>query len=274
MYTGLLKKNQHLLQCNPLEHLDGLKSTGEKNNHIQLYFFEQTKTISSDKIYLCVNNQLNNMNSDIVSYYKDRAKEYEKIYRKPERQRDLLFLGQFLQDAFAGKNVYEIACGTGYWTQKICATAREVLATDINETVIEVAKSKRYPPAKVDFQTADIFNLATINKYESLFGGFIWSHIKLQDLSNFIDTANNLVENGGTIVFIDNNYVEGSSLPVTETDNSGNTFQTRILENGTKYKVLKNFQTEKFIRQLLKDRATDINYINLQYYWVLKYRTI
>ena len=214
------------------------------------------------------------MNSDIVSYYKDRATEYEKIYSKPERQSDLLFAEQILQDTFSDKDVYEIACGTGFWTQKICATAKTVFATDINDTVLEVARLKNYSSANVDFQTADIFHLKNINKHESLFGAFIWSHIKLQALSKFIDIGNSLVKNGGTIVFMDNNYVEGSNLPVTDTDKLGNTYQTRKLENKTTHKVVKNFPTEIFIRQLLKDRATDINFINLQYYWILKYKSI
>ena len=214
------------------------------------------------------------MNSDIVSYYKDRAKEYEKIYSKPERQNDLLLAGQILKDIFADKDVFEIACGTGYWTQKISATAKNILATDINDTVIEVAKSKNYLPAKVVFQTADIFDLINTNKHESLFGGFIWSHIKLQDLNNFIDTVNNLVSNCGTIVFMDNNYVEGSNLAVTDTDEFGNTYQTRVLENGTTHKVLKNFPVEIFMRQLLTGKAANIDFINLQYYWILKYNKV
>ena len=212
------------------------------------------------------------MNSDMVSYYKDRAKEYERIYSKPERQNDLLLAGQILQDIFCGKEVFEFACGTGYWTKKISKTAHSILATDINDTVIEVAKSKKYSPAKVDFQTADIFNIAKTVEHESLFGGFIWSHIKLQDLNNFITIANELVKRDGMIVFMDNNYVEGSSHPITDTDESGNTYQVRKLDNGTTHKVLKNFPAEIFIRQLLKDQATDINFINLQYYWILKYK--
>ncbi len=214
------------------------------------------------------------MNSDIVSYYKDRAKEYEKIYSKPERQSDLLLAEQILQDIFSDKGVFEIACGTGFWTQKISATAKTILASDINDTVIEIAKSKNYSPAKVDFQTADIFDLTNINKNESLFGGFIWSHIKLQDLNNFIDKVNNLVQSGGTIVFIDNKYVEGSNLSVTDKDDFGNTYQTRALENGTTHKVLKNFPTETFIQKLLTGRAADINFINLKYYWILTYKNI
>ena len=214
------------------------------------------------------------MNSDIVSYYRDRAKEYEKIYARPERQGDLLLAEKILQDAFAGKSVLEIACGTGYWTEKISATAKNILATDINDTVIEVAQSKIYAQGKVDFEVADIYNLKNKSKYESLFGGFIWSHIKLQDLDKFVSITNSLVEKRGTIVFIDNNYVEGSNLPVISQDDSGNTYQTRTLENGTRHKVLKNFPTEEFLTQLLTGKATDINFINLKYYWVLKYSNI
>lgn len=214
------------------------------------------------------------MNSDIVSYYKDRAKEYEKIYGKPERQSDLLVAGQILQNIFANKDVFEIACGTGYWTEKISATSHKILATDINDSVIEVAKLKKYSPAKVDFQIVDLFNLRGMNEQESLFGGFIWSHIKLQDLNNFIDIANSLVKPGGTIVFMDNNYIGDSNLPVNEIDDLGNTYQIRTLENGATYKVLKNFPTEIFIRKLLTGKATDINFMNLRYYWILKYKNI
>lgn len=212
------------------------------------------------------------MNQDIVSYYRERAKEYETIYNKPERKSDLLLAEKILQDTFAGRDVLEVACGTGYWTQKIAATAKNILATDINDTVIEIARSKGYWPATVNFRTGDLFKQAGTDRYESLFGGFIWSHIKLHELNNFLNVVENWVVNSGTIVFMDNNYVEGSSLPVTDKDDSGNTYQIRTLENKTIHKVLKNFPTEFFIKKQLEDRATDIEYINLKYYWILKYK--
>ena len=212
------------------------------------------------------------MTSDMISYYKDRAKEYENVYAKPARQSDLLLATKILKDAFRSKDVLEIACGTGYWTEKICRTAKKILAIDINDTVIEVAKSKNYLPAEVEFQIADIFNLTNINRHESLFGGFIWSHIKLQDLNAFVEIANNLVVDYGTVVFMDNNYVDGSNLPIAENDNSGNTYQTRTLENGTTHKVLKNFPSETFIRELLIGKASEIRFISLQYYWILIYK--
>ncbi|HEV7331055.1 MAG TPA: class I SAM-dependent methyltransferase [Flavisolibacter sp.] len=214
------------------------------------------------------------MHSDIVSYYRDRAKEYEKIYDKPERQSDLLLIEKILQDVFRNKTVYEIACGTGYWTQKIAKTARSIVATDINDTVLEIAKAKDYSTAVLRFEKADIFNLEKTDRYESLFGGFIWSHIKLQDLPGFSSICNRLVGNGGTVVFIDNKYVEGSSLPITSTDDGGNTFQTRKLENGTTHTVLKNFPSKTFILELLTEKGSDIQFTDLQYYWMVKYNAI
>ncbi len=213
------------------------------------------------------------MNTDLIKYYKNRAKEYENIYLKPERQSDLESITSLLQDLFADKTVLEIACGTGFWTEKIAQTATSVLATDINEAVIEIAQQKQYIKNNVTFGLEDIFKLSNKNKYEGIFGGFIWSHIKLQDINRFLEVVNNSAKPGGMVVFLDNNYVEGSSNQISQKDEDGNTFQTRKLDNGTSHLILKNFPTESSLREKLADVSTDLKFINLKYYWLLSYRT-
>lgn len=212
------------------------------------------------------------MNTDMIAYYKARSNEYEKIYSKPERQADILKATEILQAIFKEKEVFEIACGTGFWTEKISSTAHSVTASDINEPVINIARAKNL--SNVSFNIANLYDLNPSVKNECLFAGFIWSHIKLQELGHFIDTINKLVKRGGEIVFMDNNYIEGSNLPVTETDTRGNTYQVRKLEDGTIYKVVKNFPAEKFIRKVLQGHATDVNFISLPYYWILQYKTL
>jgi len=212
------------------------------------------------------------MNNDIVSYYQDRATEYEKIYLKAERQDDLRKATTIVQELFTHKNVLEIACGTGYWTERIAKTAISVYAIDINKSVLDIARQKGISAVKVTFRKADIYSFTHKGKFESLFGGFIWSHVLLQDLDKFLKKVNNFVAPNGTIVFIDNNYVEGSNHNITKIDKHGNTFQKRKLENGTSHLVLKNFPTEKFIFQTLSGKATEINIINLTYYWILSYK--
>jgi 2-polyprenyl-3-methyl-5-hydroxy-6-metoxy-1,4-benzoquinol methylase len=208
------------------------------------------------------------MNQDIISYYKDRAKEYEKIYLKPERQNDLQRATTILQSLFARKTVFEIACGTGYWTEKIAEAATSVYATDINESVIDIAVKKHYKN-KVTFEVADMYTFTPSQKYDGVFGGFIWSHIPLQDLDKFIEKINDIVASDGTIVFMDNNYVEGSNHVITKTDELGNTWQTRKLENGTSHLILKNFPTEEFITHKLSGIAAEINFISMTYYWIV-----
>ena len=211
------------------------------------------------------------MNQDLVSYYKDRAKEYEKVYLKPERQNDLQKATTILQSLFSQKTILEIACGTGYWTEKIAETATAIYATDINESVIDIAENRHYKD-KVTFELTDIYTFMPHKKYESVFGGFIWSHILHQDLDKFVDKIKNFVTSDGTIVFMDNNYVEGSNLAIMKTDEQGNTYQTRQLENGTLHLVLKNFPTKEFIFNKLSGVATEINFINLTYYWIVSFR--
>ena len=203
--------------------------------------------------------------NNLISYYHRRAAEYEKIYHKPERQTDLAAAAVVLQDFFKGLEVYEIACGTGYWTQRIAETAASVTATDINQAVIEIAEQKDYPHKNVIYQTADIFQTVPDSQYDALFGGFIWSHILMEDLDRFIEIARRWVKPGGIIVFMDNNYVEGSNHPVTRTDAGGNTFQTRKLADGSSHEVLKNFPDEQFLKEKLGQKS---GYHSSQYFWI------
>ena len=210
------------------------------------------------------------MNQNLVSYYSDRAKEYEKVYLNPVEQEDLQTAKKIFQDLFANKSVLEIACGTGYWTERIAKTATSIYATDINESVIEIAKERQKD--NITFAVADMFDFTPVEKFDAVFGGFIWSHILLQDLDKFLEKISGFVKPNGTIVFIDGNAVEGTNHDlknITKTDEFGNTFQMRKLENGTKHLVLKNFPKKKFLIQKLSRIATEIKFINLEYYWIL-----
>lgn len=209
------------------------------------------------------------MNHDLVSYYDKRAKEYEKVYLNPAEHGDLLRAEKIFQDLFAQQRALEIACGTGYWTERIAETATSFHATDINESVIEIARERQRE--NITFAVADMFDLAPDELFEGVFGGFIRSHILLQDLDRFLGKFSSLLKPDGTIVFIDGLPVEGTNHDlrnISKTEEFGNTFQTRKLENGTPHLVLKNFPTEDFLVQKLSTIATDISVTSLEYYWI------
>ncbi|MCU0238050.1 MAG: class I SAM-dependent methyltransferase [Pyrinomonadaceae bacterium] len=214
------------------------------------------------------------MNQNLISYYNERAKEYEKVYLNPAEQNDLFEATKIFQELFAQKEVLEIACGTGWWTERIAETAVSILATDVNESVIEIAKQKRMPE-NVTFAVADMFDFEADEKFDGVFAGFIWSHILLQDIDKFLAKVKSFLKPNGTLVLIDGKAVAGTNHDlknISKTDEFGNTFQTRKLENGTSHLVLKNFPTEDFLHQKLSGIATDINFINLEYYWIVSCR--
>ncbi len=217
---------------------------------------------------------MNQTDDHLTSYYAQRAAEYEAIYFKPERQDDLKAAAKILQDIFEENEVLEIACGTGYWTQQIAQTASKIHATDINESVLEIARYKDYPLENVQFSQADLYEIQPKPPADALFGGFIWSHIKLEELARFIDKVNALVCPGGSVVFMDNRFVEGSSTPIAEQDAKGNTYQKRSLKNGASFLVLKNFPERETLEAALAGKALNFQYIPLRFFWICVYQTI
>src|SRR5882762_1693424 len=129
------------------------------------------------------------MSNSLIAYYDKRAAEYESIYAKPERQGDLTALKTWLPSCLAGHRVLEVACGTGYWTQVIAQTAEFILATDANESVLEIARGKQLSPNKVSFHQADANALDELPRdFTALLAAFWWSHIPHRDIRKFLDS--------------------------------------------------------------------------------------
>ena len=209
----------------------------------------------------------------LKDYYARRAHQYERIYAKPERQADLARLRERIPSIFDGREVLEIACGTGYWTQYVAARAASVLATYVNEEVLELARLKPFPRGNVGFARVDIYSEIDLPRhFDAGLGAFWWSHVPRQGQERFIEHFHRRLQPGAVVVFLDNRYVPGSSTPLTRTDEHGNTFQTRTLDDGSRYEVLKNIPDESELAAALGDRAGALEYVELDYFWYLTYR--
>src|SRR5688572_16203671 len=151
----------------------------------------------------------------LARYYAQRAPEYERIYQKPERQADLRALREFIAQTFAGRRVLEIACGTGWWTEVLASTANSVLATDINDEVLSIAKTKPFRNATISFQRCDAFQLdQAAGSFDAALAVFWWSHLTKPALEIFLQVLHQRLEPGSIVLFIDNVFVPGSSTPI------------------------------------------------------------
>ncbi len=209
---------------------------------------------------------------ELVRYYAARAREYERIYDKPERQADLRVLERRVAQALAAREVIEVACGTGYWTRFIARTALRVVALDANPQTLEVARSKRLAVQGVEFGVefgvADAYALGPeLGQFDAAFAGFWWSHVPLDARQRFLDSLGARLVPGALVVMLDNRYVEGSSTPVSRSDARGNTYQMRSLDDGTQYEVLKNFPSRAQLHEALGAFAEAIEVVELPHYW-------
>jgi len=210
--------------------------------------------------------------AELLDYYRRRAREYEAIYAKPERQADLAWLRSHIPQRLAGRRVLEIACGTGYWTVLAAGSAHSIVATDAAEEPMRIAMSKDYAGANVRFEIADAFALGEdLGRFDGALAIFWWSHIPLARIADFLASLHGRLEPGARVVLMDNLYVGGSSTAISDRDPEGNTYQLRRLSDGSENRVLKNFPTEADLRAAVSPHARAFIYRALEYYWLAEY---
>ena len=209
---------------------------------------------------------------NLAEYYAKRASEYERIYAKPERQADLAALRTRIGKMFGGRQVLELACGTGYWSEVIARGAEQLTALDVNEEVLRIARSKAYPANRVELLQGDCYAPPDFKRrHNALFAGFWWSHVPVEKFDSFLHAVNATIAPGSLIAFLDNRYVEGSSTPASRRDAAGNHYQLRKLDDGSTHEVLKNFPAESELIQRASRHGWGAHVELLEHYWLLTY---
>ena len=205
-------------------------------------------------------------------YYARRAAYYERVYFKPERQADLRAMEAWLTAPFSGRDVLEIACGTGWWTPHGAREAASWLATDLNAETMALARGKPLLES-VRFAELDAYTLDGLDarRFSGAFAGCWWSHVPLARLAPWLALLHARLDSGARVVLLDNAFVPTSSTPLSRRDAEGNTYQQRTLDDGSVHEVLKNFPTRDEAIARLGPRARECEWIAYEHYWVLSY---
>jgi len=208
--------------------------------------------------------------NELREYYNRRAPEYEQIYYRdnPERQAQLAKARAHLQRICKGARVLDVPCGTGYWLGYMAQTAESIVAADASLEMLREARSKKLD-CPVSWMQANLNNLPFEREsFDVICLGFWYSHHPKQSYDDLYDELIPLLKPGGRIWMIDNNpTAEGFTHDPVGHDEAGNRLIRRKLSTGEEYIILKNYFSEKQLRELLEPRFNLIEYVYESCYW-------
>jgi RimJ/RimL family protein N-acetyltransferase len=214
----------------------------------------------------------------MTEYYSLRAAEYEKIYNRedPVRQAEQQSITDAMRQAFKDMTVLEIACGTGYWTERYADVTKHVTATDLTVETLEIAIGKSIP--NTDFQICDAYELSGVSNKQSEIGfnaacaNFWFSHIPKARIREFLTGLHSKLSKGSVVFMADNIYVEGVGGSLVSHGGDSDTYKLRQLENGTSYEILKNYYSDNELREIFKEYADNLEIFMGECFWWVRYQ--
>ncbi|MFH1313393.1 MAG: class I SAM-dependent methyltransferase [Candidatus Eisenbacteria bacterium] len=198
------------------------------------------------------------------AYYAKRAPEHDYFMGYTgniEMERLLGPMIEWFEADVRGREVLEIACGTGNWTQVLAKRARSVVATDVNSTIIGMARTKTYDNDRVRFEVADAYDLGKIDgSFDAAFAADWWSHIPKAALRSFVAGLKDRLRPRSRVIVIDMLPSEELNRWFSHYDDDGNLIHRRDFPDGEVFEVVKNFPTEEELREVLSGLADDMEY--------------
>jgi demethylmenaquinone methyltransferase/2-methoxy-6-polyprenyl-1,4-benzoquinol methylase len=210
-------------------------------------------------------------------YYRDRASHHDGYmgYTSNEAMEELLRdVIRLVEPQVAGRDVLEVACGTGNWTQVLSRRARSVVAVDLFEDYLRLARAKPYPRGNVEFRLADAYSLEGVGgPFDAAFCADWWSHMPRSVVATFLRAMHGVLAPGARVAVVDMLRTAYFDSIRSHLDEEGNEVQRRALPDGREYLVVKNFPSESELRSALGDTAADLRYVEDAALgrWVLTY---
>lgn len=208
----------------------------------------------------------------MIRYYARRAGEYDRIYEIPEWQGDLERLRERVRAACAGRRVFEVACGTGYWTRIAGEVARAVCATDLNPETLEIARERCADLPHVEFRVADAYEAGGDGASDAGLAGLWLSHVDVTRLPAFLAAFHAHLAPGARVLMFDERLTPDRRPAASRFDDAGNRYERRRLASGERFEIIKNFHPAERMRAMFGEWGRDVTYQELDRFWVLEYR--
>jgi ubiquinone/menaquinone biosynthesis C-methylase UbiE len=168
---------------------------------------------------------------------------------------------EWVEPLVRDRDVLEIACGTGNWTQVLSKRTRSVLAIDQSDAYLSIARAKEYARDNITFLKADAYSLDNVKGvFDAAFAADFWSHIPRACIAEFVKGMTRRLRSGGNIILLDMLPSPSLDAMFSHCDEDGNVIHKRTFDDGTQFEVVKNFPTESELREAFSSCAGDMSY--------------
>ncbi len=199
-----------------------------------------------------------------AAYYRARAGEYDEWWRREGRYdrgpaataRWNEEVGQVeaALDRFGPSGpVLELACGTGWWTERLARRASRLTCVDASPEAIAVNK-RRMDGAGLPaprYVEADLFRWEPDGAWDVVFFSFWLSHVPPGRFEPFWRTVSAALKPGGRVFFVDS-LPDESSTARDHRMPGADGVQERLLNDGRSVRVVKLFHEPRGLEERLR----------------------
>ncbi|HEX2202142.1 MAG TPA: class I SAM-dependent methyltransferase [Longimicrobium sp.] len=185
------------------------------------------------------------------AYYRARAGEYDEWFlragrydRGPEFRAmwnaEVEEVRRALEELRPAGKVLELACGTGWWTERLVPWAGSLTLVDASAEVLALNRA-RVGDAGVRRIQADLFAWTPDGAYDVVFFSFWLSHVPEERFEAFWGMVRSALAPGGRVFFVDSLRTELSTATDHRLAGPGDPVTERKLNDGRRYRVVKVF---------------------------------
>src|SRR4030095_4307148 len=174
----------------------------------------------------------------LAEYYDRRAREYERICFRddPVRQGEQETIATAMRHLFRDRRVLEVACGTGFWTEKISSVVQYLCAIDVSPEMLAIARSKALPADKVEFHQGDAYALDSLPElFDAGLANFWFLPLPKSRIDEFLAEFHTRLVPGAVVFMADNVYSPGIGGELVERPGVADTFKMRTLSDGSRH---------------------------------------
>ena len=200
-------------------------------------------------------------------YYRARAPEYDDWWQRRGRhyrgeddlrdwERQVAVVDAALEAFGPVGNVLELAGGTGWWTQRLAATAHSLTVVDSSPETLAINRA-RVGREDVEYVVADVFGWRPDRTFDVVFFSFWLSHVPRSHFGRFWSLVRSCLAPGGRVFLVDGRDDPTSSSEARNPHvvEYGPDFHRRRLTDGSEYSVVKVMYEPEELESLLDEEG-------------------